>query len=73
MTRYFWIATFSWIDHRGQCIKSYQGPANSDGTLSRADLLQQVQELAAERDGVPMGANVLFFSVEPEMLPGGAQ
>ena len=73
MARYFWIATFTWNNSRGQATKTYSGLANSDGTLSRADLLKQARQLAFETDQVPAGASVLFFSVEPEMLPGGAK
>lgn len=74
IARYHWIATFSWIDRDAgvACTWSNNGPAASDGTVSRADVLRQVRELAADQAGVPPTAHVLFFSVEPEMLPGGA-
>lgn len=70
--RYFWIATLSWVTNGFAYTASFAGVATSDGTLSRAAVLQQVRDLAAQKRDVPQDANVVFFSVEPEMLPGGA-
>lgn len=75
MTRYFWIATFAWPTPDGMATWSNNGTLNSDGTLTRSDAMKQIQQLAAQQSTRPVPANpdVTFFSIEPDVLPGGAQ
>ena len=66
-TKYFWLATFQWPTHNGFGTATFHNTFDVSAPVSRAELLTHIKA-AAEQNGVPANANVLFLTIEPDQI-----
>lgn len=66
MTKYFWIASFTWPLPGGTVTWDRAATFETDAPVSRAQTLTEIMNLA-RREGMPeKGVSTVFFTVEPD-------
>jgi len=67
-TTYFWAATLTWPTPTGSATWSKAASFTTTATVSRGKVLADVLKTA----GAPEDVSILFFTVEPDVVPNGA-
>lgn len=66
MTKYSWMATFNYPAPGGSVTVSAQNTFETSETVSRSATLTMIIQHLNKIKGMPLDANVLFFSIEPD-------
>jgi len=70
-TRYFWPVTFQWPVHNGIKTATVVGAFNTSGPVSRTETFARIRQ-GLVKNGVPQDADVLFLTIEPDLVTGPA-